>query len=150
MSSHLKGQWCNKELNFGISKAWAGTLIKRLPFSSASCAWARMVQSQQNKPRKRNCFSAFFLIFFVIKWTQQNSKKQVRYMPSLAAVITLCADRIWHRAGIAQTLRVDSSHHKQINRIGPESSDSVECCLYMISHCLPAIAHRLAAIKTQL
>jgi hypothetical protein len=63
--------------------------------------------------------------------------------------ITLCAHRIWHRARITETLRVDRSDHEQVDCIGPQSSHSVQGGLYMVCHCLPAIAHWLAKIWTE-
>lgn len=64
--------------------------------------------------------------------------------------ITLCAYWIRHRTWVTETLRVDCSDHEQVDCIRPQSSHSIESCLNMVCHCLPAIAHRLAKKGTEM
>ena len=64
--------------------------------------------------------------------------------------ITLRAYRIRHRTWVTETLRVDCSDHEQVDCIRPQSSHSIESCLNMVGHRLPAIAHRLAENGTEM
>lgn len=72
-------------------------------------------------------------------------------MPSFltATEVTLCPYRIRHRAWVTETLGVDRSDHEQVDCIGPQPSHSIESCLNMVCHCLPAIAHGLAEKGTE-
>ena len=58
--------------------------------------------------------------------------------------VTLCPDWFRHGAGVTQALRVDSSHHEQVDGVGPETFNGELGGLNVVRYCLPAVTHRLA------
>lgn len=62
--------------------------------------------------------------------------------------LTLGSDRVWHGAGVAEALGVDGSDHEEVDGVGAQAPHGEQGALHVVGHCLPAVAHRLTAMRT--
>lgn len=60
--------------------------------------------------------------------------------------LTLCSDRLWDGARVAQAVGIDSSDNKQVDGVGEKPSDCVCFHFHHVSHSLPSAAGWLAVI----